>query len=202
MECTVLKLSFNDSPTFLTSEDFMSYMFNYYPRDNEIVLSETKNHGITFCYVKDNVLNTVNLAKNHNLSESHLALLSDNGTCYPSTTFKVQDGYGYATIRVHDYTGSSDEMNLLFTRLVAYGECNVNNDPKTTTGELDNYISTNSKTYAIDDVLTSYNDSSKEFWELDSSEQYSTELGQWFHTHIDSNLSKGYTLLEFIENNP
>ena len=172
MECTVLKLSFNDSPTFLTSEDFMSYMFNYYPRDNEIVLSETKNHGITFCYVKDNVLNTVNLAKNHNLSESHLALLSDNGTCYPSTTFKVQDGYGYATKR-----GLSSSDN-------------------------DNYISTNSKTYTIDDVLTSYNDSSKEFWELDSSEQYSTELGQWFHTHIDSNLSKGYTLLEFIENNP
>lgn len=200
MECTVFKLSINESPTFLNTQDFMSYMFNYHARDEEIVLNETKNHGITFLYLKDNVLHTINLVKNHNLSESHLALLSDNGTCYPSTMMKVEDGVN-ATLRVHDYTGSSDEMNLLFTRLIACGECNMNGDYKTTLEELDNYISTNSKTYTIDDVLTTYNDSSKGFWELDSSDQYSSEIGQWINTHIDSNISTGYTLLEFIENN-
>lgn len=200
MECTLFKLSFIESPTFLNTQDFMSYMFNYYARDEEIVLSETKNHGLTFLYLKDNTLHTINLAKNHNLSESHLALLSDNGTCYPSTTTKVEDGKN-ATLRVHDYTGSSDEMNLLFTRLIAYGECNMNNEHKKTIEELDNYISTNSKTYTVDDVFKTYDNSSTEFWELDSSDQYSTEIGQWFHTHMDSKITKGYTLLEFIENN-
>jgi len=201
MKCSVLKLTLIDPPdpsiTLSDAEDFLAYLFNYYPRETEIVIEDDKNHGIGFFYLKDNVLYCISFRKNNNISESNLILISNNGTCFPSKFFKVEIGK-HASLDIYDYTGNSDETDTLLTRLAAFGECNINGDLKTTIGEIDTWISDNSKTYTIDDMEPGV---SKIFWSLDSSEHFSNELGQWFQTHINSNLSESYALVDFIENN-
>ena len=68
--------------------------------------------------------------------------------------------------------------------------------------DLDDWISTNSKSYTIDDVLEKSNgqyEYSEHWGFLDSSSYFSNEIGNWFVSHIDSNLSETYTQNEFIE---
>ena len=202
MECFVLKLTLNDSPTFSNAQDFDSYLLNNYYRETDIVIENNNNDCMSFFYCKENVLYSVFFVKdNLNLFGPDVMQITDDGTCYPSTAYKVETE-NHANLDIHYYTGNTDEMADLFTRMAAFCECYQNNDEKTTLTDLDDWISTNSKSYTIDDVLEKSNgqyEYSEHWGFLDSSSEFSGEVGNWFTTHIDGNLGKIFTLSEFIE---
>ena len=139
-----------------------------------------------------------------NISQNDINLTTNNGTFFPSNRYEIELGVE-GDLEIYQYIGSEEQLGTLLNRISAMCECYDIGNNFDTLQELDNWISSNSKSYSVKTIVDLKNDNKSrladyQYTAIDNFDSFENEIGNWILTNIDENLSSSMTLSDFISN--
>lgn len=206
MKAFITKLTLLNAHNCINSSFLEHYLVDRYQKETFIDKSSFSlaQEPAKFTYLQDEKLVYL-MVFDSIVNQNDMNLTTNNGMFFPSNRYNIEIGVD-GNLDIYQYIGSQENLSILLNRISAICECNDNRNNFHTLLDLDNWISTNSKSYNVKTIVDLKNNSKSklnkdyQYTAIDNFNCFNNEIGNWILTHIDENLSPSLSLTEFISN--